>query len=227
MSRTSRRAALWVVAAGLLPACGAGVYQTARTLPPGEFRAIVAQGFVYTELTEEQGMSQLNFEPDFAVRVGVAERVDVGFQWFFVGGGLVDAKVNVLPLDSAFALAFRGGFGAAADVGRDAGSAWLLHVPLSVLASYTYERVTPYVSFGYGFFWIFGRSLTDPPENLVPEERRGYGDGVLRATGGLAIELTRRISLCLEYTYMPGVVDDPGDNYTFVDSHIVGVASTF
>jgi hypothetical protein len=58
-------------------------------------------------------------------------------------------------------------------------------------------------------------------------ERRGYGDGVLQITAGARVVLFRRVRttghLALGYSYWHQVVDDPGDNYSMVDNHFVGL----
>jgi hypothetical protein len=224
--RRSRGAAVALAAtAWLVAGCGATQFQTARTVPRGSIMGFAGISFVGNELFADRGVTVYNFQPDFGCRVGVLDGMDVGISHFFVLGLLGDVKVNLVPPDWDFALSVKGGFGAAADVG-EIGDAWLLHIPVTLMASYRIGRVEPYVGLGYGFFWIFGRR---PPEGSVerPPERKGYGDGVVRATAGVEIMLTARVGLLFEYTYMPAVVDDPGDYYSFVDNHIGSVGVRF
>jgi hypothetical protein len=88
-----------------------------------------------------------------------------------------------------------------------------------------------HVGLGYGFYWIFDRSLSfDPREENPgsrPAERVGYGDGVLRLTVGLEWMLNARLGFLVEYSYLAAVVDDPGDNFAFVDNHLAGLGLRF
>jgi opacity protein-like surface antigen len=212
--------------AALAAGCGAGLYQTAETLPPGEVRVVLGGAFVGNELVEQRGVKIYNFQPDLSVRVGVADGVDVGLSSFMLGGLLADVKWRFLPADWNFALALRGGFAAGFDVDQP-DREWFLHVPIGLIASYRFDFVTPYVSLGYGFFWIFGRALENgPAPGVEVVGRKGYGDEVLRLTAGVEFRVTERIALYLEYTFMPAVVDDPGDNFAFVDTHIAGIGMT-
>jgi outer membrane protein W len=220
------RLAVALLVAGLLGGCGASQFQTARTLPMGAFGGYAGISFVGNEQFKQRDVSVYNFQPDYGFRYGILNGLELDINQIFVAGLQVAVKATLVPPEGDFALSVKGGIGAAADLG-DFGEAWLLEIPVTLLASYRFGPVEPYVGIGYNFFWIFGRSLTNPPPNAVDEERKGYGDGVIRATVGLDIPLTERVGLLVEYTFMPAVVNDPGDNFAFVDNHIGSIGVRF
>lgn len=220
--RRSLSVCLVVACAG----CGYGQFQTAKTTPVGKVRVSMSQSFQYNETFDERPVHVYNFPPQIDVRVGVHERVDVGATVLMLGGLMADAKVNVMAPDHAFGLAFKVGLGAAADIGQP--GAWLLHLPVSVIASVRIgDRVSPYLGFGYGFWWIFGRTLLETDPSATYAKRAGYGDGVLRLTVGLEIAAVGRLAFLVEYSFLPAVVDDPGDSFAFVDNHLVGIGVAF
>ncbi|MBW2261165.1 MAG: outer membrane beta-barrel protein [Deltaproteobacteria bacterium] len=207
-------------------ACGYGLFQTARTVPRGEYRFMVAGAFQGNELIEERGVTPFNFAPQVDMRIGVADRVDLGVGLLLGPGLLVDAKANVMPPGHDLAVSISAGLGGAWDMGQV--SAWLLHVPVNVIASYTFGgKLTPYAAVGYGFFWIFGRQLSNPDPNAAYVARGGWGDGVMRLTAGLEWRIRGRFAVLVEYSYLPAVVDDPGDNFAFVDNHVAGFGARF
>jgi hypothetical protein len=220
------RPAVVFLAIALLAGCGATQFQTARTLPMGGMSGYAGISFVGNEQFKQRDVSVYNFQPDFGFRYGVLNGLELGISQVFVTGLQVDVKASLVPPEGDFALSVKAGLGIAADLG-DFGSAWLIEVPVTLMASYRFDVVEPYVGIGYGFYWIFGRTLSDVPLNAVPQERKGYGDGVIRATVGLDFPLTQRVGLLVEYTFMPAVVDDPGDNFAFVDNHIGSVGVRF
>jgi hypothetical protein len=220
-----RRLVLGALALATL-GCSMGQFQTARTLPVGTFRTTGALYVAANELIEERGFQPLgNIQYHVEFRAGVHERVDVGLQWFGLAGAKVDVKVNVMPPDHDFALAVQTGLGGAVDLLDD--DAYFLHLPINLLASYQFPcGLSPYVGFGYGFYWIMNRDYDGQvPENELP--RDGWGDGVLRATVGLEYEISELVALLLEYDFMTQVVDDRGDRFAFVDSHLAGLAVQF
>lgn len=213
--------ALLVVAAG----CGMGQFQTARTLPVGSMSGGTAVYVAANELIETRGFHPLaNIQYQHALRAGVHERVDVGLRWLGLLGLEADAKVNVMPPDHDFALAVQAGFGGAASIDD---SSYLLHLPVNLLASYRLPHgVSPYVGFGYGFYWVMDRELEEPaPGNELP--RDGWGDGVLRTSVGLEFEIDELVALLVEYDFLTQVVDDRGDHFAFVDTHLAGLAVQF
>jgi len=210
-----------VAAAG----CSMGQFQTARPLPAGAVQAGVAVYAAANELIAERGFQPLaNIQYHVELRLGVHERVDVGAQWFGAGGGKADVKVNLMPPDHDLALAVQTGFGGAHSLHTDA---YFLHLPVNLLASYRFPHgLSPYVGLGYGFYWVMDRQLEQPAAgDELP--RDGWGDGVLRATVGLEYEIDELVALLAEYDFLTQVVDDRGDHFAFVDSHLAGLAVRF
>ena len=221
MSRALVAGLLAVATAG----CSMGQFQTARTLPVGTFRNSTAIYVAANELIEERSFHPLtNIQSHVELRAGVHERVDVGVQWFAFSGAKADVKVNVMPPDHDFALAFQAGFGGAASVNDES---YFLHLPVNLLASYRLPfEISPYVGLGYGFYWIMGREPGyQLPANVMP--RDGWGDGLLRTTVGCEFAITELVALLVEYDYLHQVVDDRGDFYAFVDTHLAGLAVQF
>lgn len=213
------------VAALILTACGYGSLQTAKTLPKGEVRLAFGENYVGSTV---RPVSFYSFPGDLALRVGLHERVDMGITALMMGGAFVDAKVNAMPPDNPFALAFSLGFGGAVDPFLAA--SWLLHAPLHIHASYTFLKcLTPYAMVGYDTYWVFGRPKPDFGEDTGDPEvaRAGYGDGLLRVTGGLEWQVTDLVGLYLEYSYHHPVVDDPGDRFAFFPYHTAGIGISF
>ncbi len=211
----------------LLMGAGYGQFQPAHTTAVKHVRLTLGGGFEGNPHNiHAQGITAYNFPLHADIRIGAAERVDVGATLFLYAGLVADVKVNVLPPSSDFALAVRAGIGAAADLGER--GAWVLHAPVSVIASYRFLGcLSPYLGLGYGFYWFFGRPVSDPDPSATYASRRGHGDGILRLTAGIEWVVAGRVGLSLEYSFMPAVVDDPGDNYAFGDNHMVGVAASF
>jgi opacity protein-like surface antigen len=211
----------------VLMGAGYGQFQSAHTTAAKKVSVGLGVSFQGNPRNiEAQGVTPYNFPFHADLRVGVHEHVDVGATLFLLAGLVADTKVNLLPPDSSFALAVRAGLGAAADIGEP--GAWILHLPVSAIASYTFlDRLSPYVGLGYGFHWIFGRPLSEPDPSATYAERRGHGDGVLHVTVGLEWRIRGRVAVVLEYSFLPAVVDDPGDNYSFGDNHMVGLAARF
>jgi len=210
-----------------LMGAGYGQFQSAHTTAPRKVRVTLGGGFQGNPVNiEAQGVTFFNFPLHADLRAGAAERVDVGAALFLYAGLVSDVKVNLMPPSHDFALAVRAGIGAAADLGEE--DAWILHVPIGVIASYRFLGcLSPYVGLGYGFYWIFGRHLSDPDPTATYASRKGYGDGVITVTAGLELVVAGRVGISIEYSFMPAVVDDPGDSYSFGDNHMVGIAASF
>lgn len=220
--RLGRAALLLTLTLAASSGCGLGLLQTAKTTPKGQVDVTLGSGYIENDLNEARGgISLSNLPPVVNVRVGITDQVDVGARMLFVTGLLADAKVNLLPAASSWALSLQGGVGGALDLGGDA-LGKVLHVPLSVLASYTIiPQITPYGAVGYGTFWIFGRD-EDRQEDVTYAEREGHGDGVVQLTAGVQLANARQsVALCLEYNYWHPVLNDPGDFYELVASHFV------
>jgi len=187
------RRALLILPLLSLAACGAGLLQTAKTTPKGRVSFTFAGGYVQNEMVEERGVSLASFPQAAAVRYGVTHQLDVGAKLFLLAGGLADVKLNLIRNESPFALSLQAGFGGAANVeAKSSGidtDGWLLHLPISILASYrVHRRLTPYLGLGYGFCWVFGREPAHgPPAGTEYASRGGYGDGLLMVNVGLEI----------------------------------------
>ena len=219
-----RPAALLVVALGA--GCGHGLLQTARTVSAGSVQMTWGGGVMVNEHTSERDPSPGMAPQHLQLSYGVSDQLEVDGRLLLFPGVMAGVKYNLLPRRSPLALSVLGGLGTALNLqsGGDGleTAGWLLHVPLTVMASYTlWRRLTPYVGLGYGFYWIFDRE----PEDLDPRERyadrAGHGDGALTITGGFELAVTRSFAVLAEYQYFRPVVDDPGDFYAFVDNHII------
>ena len=217
--------------------CGYGQFQTARTTPKGKARVMMAQGVQFNENTKEQtyrGFSVFNLPPQMDLRVGVSDRVDVGAKLLMISGLLLDTKVNLMPPSHNFALALTGGVGVAIDTGSIGdgydGTAWLLNLPIGLIASYRIGGwFSPYFGATYGFYWIFGRSLSYELYNSDSDyaAREGYGDGLLRLTAGAELATRKHVAFLVEYSFFWALVDDPGDNFAFVNNHLFGIGIAF
>ncbi len=214
-----------IVVGFFLAGCGVGRLQTARPTPPGQMDFTIGQGFVYNELIPERdgAVGFGNFPFMVNTRFGVNERLDIGLRQFFLLGLASDVKVNLMPPTNPFALSVSGGLGIAHDLDRGP----VINVPVMLLASYdTPVDITPYAGVGYSNYWI---TKPKPPGirdvGLAAGEsyakRKGYGTGMLVVNAGVSIDLTEILALMLEYNFKHQVVSDPGDFFTFVDTHIV------
>ncbi|HOW50511.1 MAG TPA: hypothetical protein PLV42_00545 [bacterium] len=216
---------LALAAALILTSCGYGSLQTAKTLPEGAVRLTLGEHYVGSTV---RPVSFFSFPGDIGLRIGLHERVDMGISAFYMGGLLVDAKVNAMPPEHPFALAFSLGFAGAVDPFLP--QSWLLHAPVHIHASYTFiDCLSPYAMLGYDIYWIFGRPEPEVDDDTGDPEaaRGGYGDGVLRVTGGLEWQVTDLVSLYLEYSYHHPVVSDTGDRFAFFPYHTAGIGIGF
>ena len=206
--------------------CGLSQLQTARTVPPGAWRTTIGAGFAYNRLIKERENLVLpvsNVPVEIAVRHGINDQVDVGLRTFMGLGALADAKWNLLPVDGRAALAVASGGGVAADPGGTERLAWIAHIPISVIASTELTRlITPYAAIGYRSFWIF--NYGPPPEPGSRYAARSWtGDGVVLAQFGVELSTPGGRAFLLEYGYERPVVDDPGDSFSFVPTHLFSV----
>ena len=216
---------LALAAALIFVSCGYGSLQTAKTLPEGAVRLTLGEHYVGSTV---RPVSFFSFPGDIGLRIGLHERVDMGISAFYMGGLLVDAKVNAMPPEHPFALAFSLGFAGAVDPFLP--QSWLLHAPVHIHASYTFiDCLTPYAMLGYDIYWIFGRPKPEVDDDTGDPEaaRVGYGDGVLRVTGGIEWQVTDLVGLYLEYSYHHPVLSDPGDRFAFFPYHTVGIGISF
>jgi len=212
----------WAVVSG----CTLGPFESARTLPRGAVSVQVAPSVVINELVGDQPFLY-HIYADVGVRIGATDHLDVGLRPLNGLGLLADVKYNFLSPESHLAVALQGGFGAATDLDGTA----TLPLPVRALISYMVrDRFEPFASFGYSFFWYFGRDFEGEP-GVQYADRAGYGDGMIQITVGARVVLFRRGRttghLGLAYSYWHQVVDDPGDFYSMVDNHFVGVGLGF
>ncbi len=215
-----------LVSASILVSCGFANYQTAKTVSKGDYK--IGLGVMYQGNTERE-LELLSFTPQADIRIGLHERVDLGIALFYAAGALVDAKVNVMPEEHPFALAFSGGLGGGVDAVNP--TTGIVHIPLKILASYDLGKgFSPYLGFTHGMWWILNRSK---PDELKPDEGetvagwQGYGDGTIKITVGLEWKFIEKVALYLEYDYQHPVYDDPGDYYSFIPTHFAGFGFRF
>ena len=215
------RVSILLLAAGCTS--GLGQLQTARTLPPGEFRQTISTGFDKNFMMDVRGTTPGNFVLQYAARIGVDDNVDVGVKMFFGLGAVIDAKVQVIKRER-LALSVLGGAGAAYDLSS---TGYVLHAPVLMLASYRVaDGFTPYAGAGYGAFWIFNYgSYAYVPPGSTPAPRAWHGDGLMMLHLGCEIGFFRRANilrsaLLLEYGYLRPIVEDPGDHYAFAANHL-------
>jgi hypothetical protein len=229
MSRAAERTTCPRALAALLLASascttGLGLLQTARTLPRGEYRSSLSAGYDWNFMVDDEARGGVavgspgNIILQYAGRFGVREHVDMGVKLFFGLGALVDAKVQMIDRPR-LAVSLLGGAGGAFDAFS---GAEVLHVPLSLLASYRVAGwLVPYAGAGYGAFWIFNYG-SDPqiPPGSWAARRTWHGDGLMMLHAGFAFDITRRTALLLEYGYLRPIVEDPGDHYEFATNHL-------
>lgn len=222
------RLAVAVAAALLASGCGFGVLQTARPLPPGEMSFTAGAGSVHNSVVDAQQSPRepINVVGDLAFRVGVVDRLDIGIGGLWNGGLRADAKYDLLPTRSRFALSPRGGLGYAA------GGGWALTAFGGALASYDVFRwLTPYAGGTYATYWVHGRTPNDVTlaSNERFADRKGYGDGLVELTAGLSVQVGRAVALLGEVDRWIPMQNDPGDFFRFVPSTVVmaGMQVTF
>ena len=116
-ARTGRLPALGILALALAlasTACGFGLFQTARTEPPGTVVGHVGTTSVHNEVTSNPDRGGAIIGVDSGMRLGVADHVDVRLRSFLLSGMQFDVKVNVMRPSEDLALAPRIGGGYAA-----------------------------------------------------------------------------------------------------------------
>ncbi len=219
---------LALVALACTQACALGQFQTARTLPKGMTQVTVANTYVTNSNRDVQGTTLYSFPMQLEVRHGFTEQFDVAASILLQQGLLLDAKWNLMPASSHVALALHVGAGGTVPITAqedNPAKSWLLHLPVGLIASYTLgERLTPYLGAQYGAFWVFGREPSHLDPKLEYASRSWHGSGLIRLTGGLEVRAGERLAFLLEYSYLVAAVDDPGSFYSFVNSHLFGLA---
>lgn len=214
------RAAAALTSPLLATGCGFGVMQTARPLPPGEIAVTAGAGRVRNSVIERQASSDpVDLVGGLAFRVGVVDGFDVGVGGALNGGAKVDAKYDVLPTHSRFALSPRGGVGYA-----ESGTDSALIAFAGVLASYDVVRwLTPYAGVTYGTYWVHRKApdgvTLAHDERFV--ERAGYGDGLVELTAGLSVQVVGAVAILAEVGRSVPAQNDEGDFFRFVPSTTV------
>jgi opacity protein-like surface antigen len=206
------------LAVGLTGCAGTALLQSARTLPKGEVKVTTGIGYLGNELSAER-FALNNLPLQVGVRVGVAEHLELSVR-NLATGLVLGAKYNLMPTDSPVALAVLVG----------AGGAWTpetsaLHAQATFIASYDWGPVTPYLGAGYGAWWFFHDFSRAPGVQYAA--RTGTGDGTLELKAGLEFRVSPRIRLLVEYGYSRPLVDDPGDFFSLVPSHLGAVGVVF
>lgn len=212
---------LAVALAGLSGCAGTALMQTARTLPKGQVDVAMGAGVLYNEMVETRGSALSNLPLRVGVRTGLSEQFEIGARSFLGFGLLVDAKYNLMPADSRFALALMASAGGA--VFSDS-TTW--HVAPSAIASVDLGPWTPYGSVGYGAWWFF-RPEASLPGNTRLAARTGTGDGTLELRFGNELRVGPRVALLAEYGYSRPVLEDPGDSYALATNHLLTVGVRF
>lgn len=204
-----------------------GVLQTAHTTPPKTLQARSGAARVGNSMDDEGGRGlYTNTTVEAGARLGVTDFMDVGVQPLLGGGAAADAKANVFDNRLPWALAPRLSFGYAASPDTRAYVA-----EAGWIASYRFfDRLEPYGALGFANHWLSQESSLgagDVPPDQQLAERRGYGDGLVKATGGLGLRLGAGFALLGEYAHWFVAQNDPGDDYAFLSSDILAVALEF
>jgi hypothetical protein len=226
-TRIGHALAFAVVTAG---GCGFGQLQTARTTPAGMTQATIGGTFVSSGF--ENGRKppspdpQVLFPPayvppHFELRHGLTDNVDIGARLTFGIGFTGDVKVNLLPVRLPLAIAVSAGAGPSVSLGEQ--GIYILHVPVTLSASYDLGALTPYAGVGCHGVWMWGTDdPTRPDYNYTAPT--GRGEGFLTPVGGLAIGRAGGPALLIEYGRLVTLWHDPGHGYTFVPAHMFSMA---
>jgi len=202
-----------------------GLLQTAHTTPPKSIQTRSGASLVRNSIDEQAGRGySTNTTAEAGARLGVTEFLDVGVAPLLGGGAAADAKANVIDNRLSFALAPRLSFGYAWSA-----SARAYVAEAGAITSYRFvERIEPYAALSFANHWVMtDRTSAEPPPGEVFAERRGYGDGLLKATSGLSLRLGAGFSLLGEYAHWFVAQNDPGDGYAFLASNVFAVALEF
>jgi hypothetical protein len=208
--------------------CGFAHLQSPRTLPPGATRVTVGDTLVTSGLrnahADPWAQISLPFNyipPDFQLRHGLSDRVDIGGRLLLGIGAVVDVKVNLLPPGSRAALALSAGVGGAVGLGHM--PTWIAHVPATLAASYDVAPwFVPYAAVGYRSFWIFRSFNPNRPTDPVSDPS-GSGEGVVMVYLGIELRRASGRALLLEYGRLIPAVHDPGHGYEFVPANLFSI----
>jgi|GEM_PF-2418874 len=218
---------IFLVAALALGGCTAAQLHTARTTPVGQHDVTLGIGYLHNELIGERGgRSAENTPVQIAYRTGVSERVDVGARMILGDGLLGDVRYGFLEPGSPLQVSLGLGVGFGGWLGQE--GAVSVTAPIVAMVSYDADDVvTPYLGVGWAFWWHLGRRPEYDDPDATYAAREGHGDGVLTALVGVALRASSKVSVLLEYDFSTQVVDDPGDFFSMVDTHVVAAGLTF
>ncbi len=204
-----RYAALVAVAASLAGCPSPNVYGTARTLPAGQMQHTAAIEFIGVKPSTGEGLF-LPTAPTYQLRLGVTDRVDMGFRLGNLSTLGFDTKINLVR--GAFDLAIDPGLqGMYLAVGSSGGG--LVYFNLPVILGFNLSQsfsiiATPGIAYALGF----GYSSTSSEYN---------SDGFAARLGlGANIRVSRSFALQPEVTalYFPaseGVIFSAGFGFSF------------
>ena len=211
----------------ILGGCTTAQLHTARTTPVGEVDVTIGLGYLHNELiADRDGASIENAPLHLAVRTGLGERVDLGVRAILGDGLLADTRFGLLPPSSPWQVSLGVGLGAGGWLGQGGGVS--ITAPVVAMGSYDVGDVlTPYVGVGWAFWWHLGHEPTEGQAGDTYAARAGHGDGVVTLLAGLAFHLSPTLSILVEYDFTTQVLDDPGDFFSMVDSHVFTGAVTF
>jgi hypothetical protein len=206
----------------LASACSFGSFQTGHTQAPGTVSALAGGTFVSNRMDDTAGRGGVtNSGAQLGARIGLTQRMDLGFGTFLGTGLKSDLKLNLLDPHAKLALSPR--LGAGYRLGRKTSM-----LEAGAVTSYRVSpHFEPYFGATFANHWI----QREPPagEPLPPNVvgRSGTGDGLLQLNLGVEVPLSRHIALLAEYGHWFPLSDDPGDFYRFVPTNIAGLALRF
>lgn len=222
-----RSTARHLAMAGLLglgaSGCATGLFQTAKTLPPGGVQVGLGVSHLLTDqqaaASEGASSSLEGFTmPEAGLRVGVGHQTDVGLGSYLGLGLRADAKHNLVSATKPYALAPRVGLGASGS--RDD---WLWTWLVGLIASYDLHRViSVYTGASLVTHYIHRKYLPEPPPGERLVGRTPWGDGLLQASVGVEYRVASWMALQAEAGHWFTLQNDPGDGYRFVPAHVLG-----
>ncbi len=198
--------------------CSFGSFQTAHTQAPATVSVTAGATNVMNAIDDQAGRDlSTNVGGQLGVRVGVADRVDVGLGSFFQTGGRADAKINVLDPRGRVAIAPRLGVG----------YQWAHQIYMleggAIASVRAQEWLEPYLGLSFANHWIESYEALEPlPQNAVGKS--GSGDGLLQLSLGVELAASRYFAVLAEYGHWFVLNDDPGDHFRFVATNILGIA---
>ena len=203
-----------------------GLLQTAHTEPPRELRFNAGVSGVINENDDAAGRGfATNTTVEPSMRFGLTEFMDSGLAPWLVTGAMLDAKLNLLPN------AERAAFAPRLAAGYAFGNRSTFGLELGVIGSYRFGEVfEPYAGLHFANHWFSTRNRSEYAalaSNEQVAERRGYGDGLVKAALGFDVHFARGFHLLLEYAHWFPANNDPGDGYAFVSNDILALSASY